>query len=604
MSSSSLSPAHREMLDSLVGLLEKPEHLVLSALEKNNWNPDSAADDLLTGAPLVTVTAAAPRDIEQGVLNAPPSSPKGVIDLTSTPDDDANLAQALQASLSDAPGASLPPSYYSDEYKKKNWALAPRTDVPMISAEDQELNRALEASLSSSLIESSTDVYEEPPVQDRIRLPGHPLALRARAWTAAYLCHLFQALYHIPQVRNTIREMRFTDVAAELPHADSMEIMQNMFVQMEQSKESFINLDNVFDQANDSGGTQGPGPHTACILGLMAEGFDSYALISGWNERKSLLRSSFGDINQPDETTQVAWIRVAHQQDSLDLVTALAQELNNPHPWKCFFSFPEVLVFHIEHKEGGFPPATEKKPFRYPASFYPDRFAFDNAYEATNRIAKGKTHSEAVDGLHIRRKALTELNGRDTLKDMRATLHYFAEVASDDGTPERRAQLETAKVKLAKVLARVENELDSIDAQVIGLQQAASTLFDTPDLQKHLYNLRAVLFHDGLYTRTHVWSYVKADDGQWWKIQDLHTTQVTEDVVLNDTSGLHMGAGPYMLFYSRADGEVAPPETASWPEAALRKIEGYTRDFEERVANALAGRVVGRGTIDDPMDLD
>lgn len=594
------------MLNDFIQMFPKPEHQVLSALEKNNWNAEAAAEDLLTDAPLVTVTAAAPRDIEQGVLNAPPSSPKGpsIIDLTATAEDDAGLAQALQASLSDAPGTSQPPSYYSDEYKKQNWALAPRTDVPMISAEDQELNRALEASLSSSLIESNTDVFEEPPFQDRVRVPGHPLSLRARPWPDAFLCHLFQALYHIPQIRNMVREMRFTDVAAELPHADAMEYMQELFVQMERSKETYIYLRNIGDHAHDSGPTQAPGLYSTQVLSMLAEGFDSYALISGWEDRKSLLRSSFGHVNQPDDQSQVSWIDVAHKHDSLDLITALAQELNNPYPWKCFFTFPEALVFHVEHKEGGFPPATEKKPFRYPASFYPDRFAFENAYEATNRIAKGKTHSEAVEGLHVRRKALKELNGRDTLKDMRATLHYFGEVASDDGTPERRAQLETAKVKLSKVLARVENELDSIDAQVIGLEQAASTLFDTPDLQKHLYNLRAVLFHDGLYTRTHVWSYVKADDGQWWKIQDLLTTQVTEDVVLNDTSGLHMGAGPYMLFYSRADGEVPPPDTASWPEGMLRKVEEWTRDFEEKVANALAGKVVGRGTADDPMDLD
>lgn len=59
--------------------------------------------------------------------------------------------------------------------------------------------------------------------------------------------------------------------------------------------------------------------------------------------------------------------------------------------------------------------------------------------------------------------------------------------------------MESAKAKLSKILARVENEVDSkhiqllfdcfsqrlgIDAQVDGLQKASSTLFDTVDMQK------------------------------------------------------------------------------------------------------------------------
>jgi hypothetical protein len=32
-------------------------------------------------------------------------------------------------------------------------------------------------------------------------------------------------------------------------------------------------------------------------------------------------------------------------------------------------------------------------------------------------------------------------------------------------------------------------------------------------------------------------------------------TQVAEEMVLSDPTGLHMGAGPYMLFYSRSDSQ-------------------------------------------------
>lgn len=123
-----------------------------------------------------------------------------------------------------------------------------------------------------------------------------------------------------------------------------------------------------------------------------------------------MLQSSVGDVNQPNQSSMAATVRVSHRHDSLDLMTALTDVMNGPHPWKCFHRLPEVLVFHVVHEQGGFPTAAEKKPFRFPPVFYPDRFMFDNAYEAQERIKQAESHAEAVQGLKTRRKALTELN--------------------------------------------------------------------------------------------------------------------------------------------------------------------------------------------------
>jgi hypothetical protein len=48
--------------------------------------------------------------------------------------------------------------------------------------------------------------------------------------------------------------------------------------------------------------------------------------------------------------------------------------------------------------------------------------------------------------------------------------------------------------------------------------------------------------------------------------------QVSEELVLTDTTGLHLGAGPYLLMYSRAlsEDELANHEaTSDWPELLL-----------------------------------
>lgn len=88
--------------------------------------------------------------------------------------------------------------------------------------------------------------------------------------------------------------------------------------------------------------------------------------------------------------------------------------------------------------------------------------------------------------------------------------------------------------------------------------------------------------HDGMYGRTHLYSYVN-DNGTWWKTVDWAVTeacrqpfkskapclcvflQVPEETVLTDPTGFHLGGGPYMLIYSRAipEGDQGPLQ---WPE--------------------------------------
>lgn len=42
--------------------------------------------------------------------------------------------------------------------------------------------------------------------------------------------------------------------------------------------------------------------------------------------------------------------------------------------------------------------------------------------------------------------------------------------------------------------------------------------------------------------------------------------QVSEEVVLTDATGLHMGAGPYFLIYNRALSEEEEKVNEAWPE--------------------------------------
>jgi hypothetical protein len=85
-----------------------------------------------------------------------------------------------------------------------------------------------------------------------------------------------------------------------------------------------------------------------------------------------------------------------------------------------------------------------------------------------------------------------------------------------------------------------------LDARISELTADAEALFDKPDLQKHgvrcfgflplssfpdtllcaQYDLRAVIIHDGLLGRNHVYSYTKDEKEKWWKILDYQVSQV------------------------------------------------------------------------------
>lgn len=47
--------------------------------------------------------------------------------------------------------------------------------------------------------------------------------------------------------------------------------------------------------------------------------------------------------------------------------------------------------------------------------------------------------------------------------------------------------------------------------------------------------------------------------------RDTYALKVSEEHVLEDSVGLHLGAGPYLLLYSRALPEGAEPLDLQWP---------------------------------------
>lgn len=82
-----------------------------------------------------------------------------------------------------------------------------------------------------------------------------------------------------------------------------------------------------------------------------------------------------------------------------------------------------------------------------------------------------------------------------------------------------------------------------LDGRIKELTAEAEGLFDNPDLHQYgvcrvyltqvyvanlpiQYDLRAVIMHDGLFGRSHVYCYTKDSKGSWWKIVDYQVSEV------------------------------------------------------------------------------
>jgi hypothetical protein len=74
---------------------------------------------------------------------------------------------------------------------------------------------------------------------------------------------------------------------------------------------------------------------------------------------------------------------------------------------------------------------------------------------------------------------------------------------------------------------------------------------------------------------------------------------VSEDQVLTDPAGLHLGAGPYMLLYSRRQSEAEAGEPVQWPPIFV-----VSHDFPVRFRSSVLIPVQDRVENNNAMVLE
>ncbi|KAI0320404.1 hypothetical protein OF83DRAFT_594280 [Amylostereum chailletii] len=613
-------------LKEMMGPDADPE-LVRRLLEKHNGDVQKAANELLNEpdtTQMETDTFPANFGAPQKSTTTEPKTPppsKPVIDLTGE-NEDADMTRALKASLEGAGIGQNDPTFGpSDRAPDENWALTVPSNVLVeqppagISQEDQSLNQAIQESLNSTYTQFANEELESKPVEEMVRIDNRPVALRPTQATFVYAAFVLQALYAVPQVRRRLAPWRAdADSLDALEEEESIaHTVQEFFVNMDLAALSELNIDRLLEIVGLQGSSRGPDAPgdlssrfysklTFALEGVLFK--DEATRSSKWSR---LFHFRHGPADTPADAQiedrpfdhrvdqPIVQVDIRDDEPGGDLLSSLSRQLTAKDAAHCsvIFEPSEVVAFKLLRQE--LPPSYSGAPspprraFRYPKHLYLDQFMKAKFELANEKRTMQRKYAEDIRLLNERKAVILHSQGKDNLKDMRSAVHYFENVANKADAA-RKQQVEATAMALRKILVRMENQVETIDSEIAKLKTQSAVVFDDPELKQHRYDLRAVLMHDGLYGRSHVYSYVQSEQ-RWWCTVDHAVNEVSEDVVLTDKAGLHLGAGPYMLIYSRALPEGEEEGPLPWPSESKDSVKHNNKLFIQQLPPTVVADV-------------
>ncbi|KAM6501179.1 hypothetical protein JOM56_004193 [Amanita muscaria] len=606
------------------GNLEEDMEIARKVLRKHNGNIEKAADAILQGDKGEDLWQSFSAQNTGGRTNSPaqipPAPSSRVIDLTA---DDDEMSRALQLSMETPQNqVRFGPS---DRAPDPAWQMvSSNLNVESAGQEDQHLKEAIQASLKDFPPEEP-DVL---PFEDTIREGGRPVALRAEAPELAYAALAFHALFHVPQVREHVAMMPLPYV--ELDAAN--EVNGSYTRALVNIVEYFSNLDlaqlsaivdkdlltSLQAQPIDRSMarvTDATAEFLRSLAGLISRHLNDHKEENETVSRLFYFRHTTVEYRpniprkfkrtSPDDGF-VVLVDVGVENIPNDLIGTLSANLSrysdSASSHDVIIEPSDVLAFQLVYRRQS-SSRSNVDPFIYPKTLFLDRFLLSNVELANQKRRQEKDMNAEIVNLTTQKETLTRYNNRDTLADLRTTLYYYEHVASS-ADPERERQIGETITKLRSALAAITDQLNAIDRCIEQLRSEVTILFDCPELQHYRYDLRAVLVHTGLPGRKQIYSYVQDVDGIWWKTVDFTVTEVTEEMVLTDPNGLHLGAGPYLLLYSRSMPQERIKCLMPWPSEFLESVEQSNKTFLDMVPPELAAKVKTSPPISAPESTE
>ncbi|KAF6751685.1 hypothetical protein DFP72DRAFT_906842 [Ephemerocybe angulata] len=581
-------------------------------LQKHDGNIEKAADALLAG--------------DKGEPAAQPGSSTTWPQRTNTPEYGYNEADVPSITigpqlpgasrslvdLTESSGADAGPKFGpSNRAPNPDWQMVPsnmavgggRAATPIISHEDQSLNDAIQRSLDdfAAVGEKEDTSFKQVTAREG----GRPVALRPETPALACAALVVHSLYFVPQVRHAIAKLRLPDVQRDTPLSHSSRNIWNLielFANLDLAQLSAIVDSDVLPSLEEEGEklrvNDSPGERATAIVNHLAQAIEAHQSAQEDDEIQrgpffsfthvhAQLNNRFPrSVGRPNPGAVVR-LDIGGDQHERELVGALASVLSQYQEegksrHDLILDPSEFLCFCLGRSSTNPEPGkNDSKPFSFPPSFYLDRFMFRNLELTNQKYLQGLEISRDISELRNQRMTLSQLNQRDTVQDIKNTIYYYEKVANAKDEPSRQRVIEETVTQLKDILLIVESKIEGLDREIKRLEAKRSSLFDCPELQQHQYDLRAVLMHTGLpgHGRKQLYSYVKDAEGTWWKTCDYEVTQVSEDIVLSDTTGVHLRAGPFMLFYSKYLPNEELRKPVVWPPNFTKSVEENNRRF-------------------------
>ncbi|KAF8153002.1 hypothetical protein B0H34DRAFT_721780 [Crassisporium funariophilum] len=535
-----------------------------------------------------------------------------VIDLTA---DDDDMTRAIQMSMEDSSSQGVQKFGPTERAPHPEWQMV-RSNAPAPAAQDDHtLNEAIQASLKD--FNEDTDVH---PFKESVREGGRPIALRPEVPSLAYAALVLQALYFVPQVRFTVSNLRLPNIDPHTPPGHPDRAMWNLielFANMDLAQLSAIvdiellpSLDvTEYDERHGTVAEASAGviknighlieEHMRAQL-TDNEEFDR--LFSFTHGRVVLYSRLPRKITRNPDPGSVVMVDIGGDNPGVDLISSISYNLNKHYATNSthdvIYTPSEVVAFQLvrsPNQHNHSKPSPD--PFVYPKSMFFDRFLFHNLELANEKRNLERKMLAEIEELLTYKATLTHFNNRDTLQDLRSTIHYYEHVADVGADPERQGVVQRTASHLKDIMTVILGKVEDIDHRIGQLQADIGTVYDCPELQRYQYDLRAVLVHTGLPGRKQIYSYVQDVEGVWWKTIDHEVTEVPEETVLTDPTGLHLGAGPYLLFYSRHLEDHQLHEPLVWPTIFSESVAENNKKFLAMMHPELGIFA----TLEDPM---
>lgn len=227
-----------------------------------------------------------------------------------------------------------------------------------------------------------------------------------------------------------------------------------------------------------------------------------------------------------------------------------------------FKQIPPILLIVLENRT-----APKKSSFEYKidTTIYMDRYMLEKKEASLTRFQEMETCRKEIAKSRLEMERLKGGGDGPMATDKRnillQTLNYFENKEQDQegGEPPAADQeLNTLKDMINSVKGNIESRLQDLEALIAEQREKIETIFNTPDMKKNPYELRASFHHDGKSGTGHYWAYIWVEpleenllediptEGGWFRFCDAIVTAATEQEIMDDP------VPPFSLMYVNA----------------------------------------------------